>query len=328
MRSDLVIKLIRAAAAGNRAELERVSLEAASEERKKGHGVLADRMERAFKNTPPPRVNGVASPVAPAVIHAARPAIVEKKPVVNLNSLLLPASVVMQVKNLVEEQVRAGVLLQRNIEPRHRVLLAGPPGNGKTSLAEAIANELDVPLWIVRYESLIGSYLGETAARLKSVIDYAKTTHCVLFFDEFDAIAKERGDKHETGEIKRVVNSLLMQVDDLPYYTVVIAASNHPELLDRAVWRRFQMKMELPNPSRDLLENFIERQLSELGELGYQCSTIAKKLYPTNFAEAEQFCLTIKRRYYLAHELGDLKKIIQQEMQYWGVQYSPKDVEA
>ncbi len=121
------------------------------------------------------------------------------------------------------------------MEPRHRVLLVGPPGNGKTVLAEAIAEALGVGFFVVRYEYLIGSYLGETASRLRRILDYARTTPCVLFFDEFDAIGKERGDTHETGEIKRVVSTLLMQVDDLPSYTVLIAATNHPELLDRAV---------------------------------------------------------------------------------------------
>ncbi|MGP4763358.1 AAA family ATPase, partial [Klebsiella pneumoniae] len=89
---------------------------------------------------------------------------------------------------------------------------------------------------------LIGSYLGETSGRLKAMLDYARTRRCVLFFDEFETLGKERGDTHETGEIKRVVSSLLLQLDDLPDYVVVVAASNHPELLDSAVWRRFQLR--------------------------------------------------------------------------------------
>ena len=96
---------------------------------------------------------------------------------------------------------------------------------------------------------MISSYLGETASRLKRIADYAKTTPCVLFFDEFDAIGKERGDIHETGEIKRVVSTLLMQIDELPSYTLVAAATNHPELLDRAAWRRFQVRVQLKLPN-------------------------------------------------------------------------------
>ena len=92
------------------------------------------------------------------------------------------------------EQHRAGLLRSHNLEPRHRVLLVGPPGNGKTSLAEAIAEALAVQFFVVRYDAIIGSFLGETATRLRRVFDYARTTPCVLFFDEFDAVGKERGD--------------------------------------------------------------------------------------------------------------------------------------
>ena len=109
---------------------------------------------------------------------------------------------------------------------------------------------------------MIGSYLGETATRLKRVFDYVRTTPCVLFFDEFDAVGKERGDIHETGEIKRVVTSLLMHVDELPSYAVVIAATNHSELLDRAVWRRFQFRLSLPAPSQTELIEYFDRFLT------------------------------------------------------------------
>lgn len=126
--------------------------------------------------------------------------------------------------------------------------MTGEPGNGKTSLAEGIAHALAVPLVVARYDGLIASYLGETSSRLAKLFDYVRTRACVLFFDEFDTVGKERGDAHETGEIKRVVSSLLLQIDSLPSHVVVVTATNHPELLDRAVWRRFQLRLELPPP--------------------------------------------------------------------------------
>src|SRR5258705_5103426 len=133
-------------------------------------------------------------------------------------------------------------------------------------LAEVNAERAGVSLFIVRYEELIGSYLGETATRLKRVFDYARTTPCLLFFDEFDAIGKERGDVHETGEIKRVVTSLLMQIDELPSYTIVAAATNHPELLDRAAWRRFQVRINLPLPTQKELASYIETFMGNFSE--------------------------------------------------------------
>ena len=159
--------------------------------------------------------------------------------------------------------MRADVLRAHGIEPRHRILLYGPPGNGKTSLAECLSFELALPLFIVRYDMVVTSYLGETAKRLRRLFDFVRTEPCVLFFDEFDAIGKERGDLHETGEIKRVVTTLLLQLDDLPSYCVLVAATNHPELLDRATWRRFEIKLELDHPSDEHMIAYFAHRLRE-----------------------------------------------------------------
>src|SRR5258705_6326304 len=164
-------------------------------------------------------------------------------------------------------------------------------------LAEVNAERAGVSLFIVRYEELIGSYLGETATRLKRVFDYARTTPCLLFFDEFDAIGKERGDIHETGEIKRVVTSLLMQIDDLPSYTILAAATNHPELLDRASWRRFQIRLPMPLPDGRALTRYIETFSERLPDrFGHAPAAIARRLGRISYAEAEQFCLDVQRR--------------------------------
>jgi SpoVK/Ycf46/Vps4 family AAA+-type ATPase len=198
------------------------------------------------------------------------------------------------------------------------VLLVGPPGTGKTTVAEALAEAVAVPLFVVRYEAIIGSYLGETASRLKRVFDYVRTTPCVLFFDEFDAIGKERGDIHETGEIKRVVTSLLMQVDELPSYTIVIAATNHPELLDRAAWRRFQLRLNLPLPTAKQLADFIGGFLTRFGDdPGQSSASIAKALGTISYAEAEEFCLDLRRRQVLAAGEKPLKAIVAQQLSQW-----------
>src|SRR5438552_17809802 len=148
---------------------------------------------------------------------------------------------------------------------------------------------------------MIGSFLGETASRLKRVFDYARTTPCVLFFDEIDAIGKERGDIHETGEIKRVVTTLLMQVDDLPSYTIIAAATNHPELLDRASWRRFQLRLPLPLPDSQALTQYVEAFSKRFTEdLGLSATALAKRLGRTSYAEVEEFCLDVQRRHVLA----------------------------
>lgn len=214
-----------------------------------------------------------------------------------------------------------------SLEPRHRVLLVGPPGNGKTSLAEAIAEALAVQFFVVRYDAIIGSFLGETASRLRRVFDYARTTPCVLFFDEFDAVGKERGDVNETGEIKRVVASLLMQVDDLPSYTVVVAASNHPELLDRAVWRRFQLRLELPAPTREAIGRYVEAFAGRVDEpLGISVKTIATSLGKISYAEAEEFCYGIRRRHALSMGEKPLRTIVAEQLKLWKARALQPDI--
>ena len=198
------------------------------------------------------------------------------------------------------------------------MLLIGPPGNGKTSLAEALATELAVPLFAVRYESIIASYLGETAVRLSRLFDQVRTRRCVLFFDEFDVVGKERGDIHETGEIKRVVSSLLLQIDDLPSHVVVVTATNHPELLDRAVWRRFQLRLNLPVPTPTLAEEWFRRFEKRLGDhLGYKPATLAKRLKGLSFSDLEQFALDVQRQHVLTLPHGDVRAIVAERLKQW-----------
>ena len=130
------------------------------------------------------------------------------------------------------------------------LLLHGPPGCGKTLLANHIAQDLDLEMFTARLDGLISSYLGSTSKNVRALFQFASDRPCVLFLDEFDAIAKLRGDTRELGELKRVVNTFLQNLDGLEPHTVIMAATNHQELLDRAVWRRFAYRLELPYPSR------------------------------------------------------------------------------
>lgn len=129
------------------------------------------------------------------------------------------------------------------------LLLSGPPGTGKSRLARHIAHELGLDLYIARLDGLISSYLGSTAKNIRALFDFAEKTPCILFLDEFDAIAKLRGDTQELGELKRVVNSFIQNLDGLGAQSIVIAATNHEELLDSAIWRRFSYRLSLGFPN-------------------------------------------------------------------------------
>ena len=319
-RSDLIVSLVKAGTAGDKRSFRSATEAIIAEERAKHHNVLADRLTSLIQSN---GSGGAQRTVAIASVQndsspRGKEFIAEITPRRRLDDLILPAIVRRAVDELVEEQQRADLLRAHGLEPRHRVLLVGPPGTGKTTLAEALAESTGVPLFVVRYETMIGSYLGETATRLKRLFDYARTTPCVLFFDEFDAIGKERGDIHETGEIKRVVTSLLMQVDDLPSYTIIAAATNHPELLDRASWRRFQLRLPLPLPDSRALTRYIQSFSERFSEpLGQTPTAIARRLGRISYAEAEQFCLDVQRRSVLAIGQKAVEAIVAEQLSVW-----------
>jgi len=323
-RSDLLISLVRAGVAGDRAMLKSTTEALVAEERAQNHHILADRLERALSTVPvtPPALTTAASPAG-----SGKDTILELEPRVRLSELMLPLPVEQGGRQLVEEHIRADLLRANGFEPRHRILLSGPPGNGKTSFAEAVAEALGLPFFVVRYDALIGSYLGETNARLRKLFDYVRTRPSVLFFDEFDSIGKERGDTHETGEIKRVVSFLLMQLDQLPSYVVVIAATNHAELLDRAVWRRFQMRLSFPAPDRKRIEGFLDRVIANWPDSPRSTSrAIAGKLGTVSFAEALDFCQNVRRRQILG--LGELSvdDALRFELDLWTTRVSPEGI--
>ncbi len=188
----------------------------------------------------------------------------EVTPRVRLDDLQLHDDVREACTELLIEQRRAAVLASAGPQPRNRVLLTGPPDNGKTSVAEAIAAALDRPFYVISYDTLIGSHLGETGGRLRQVADYIGSHECVALFDEFEAVGKERDDGDEVGEIKRIVASLLIHLERMPPSTVILAATNHPGMFDRATWRRFQIRLELGAPDRVALSRYLMSRQPEI----------------------------------------------------------------
>lgn len=163
-----------------------------------------------------------------------------------------------RLQQIVSERQKSDLLMQQGLKPIRSVLFDGAPGLGKTLTAKWLARELDLPLLVLDLATVMSSYLGKTGSNIRSVLKYAISFPCVLLLDEFDAIAKRRDDDHDVGELKRLVTVLLQAIDDWPHTSLLVAATNHGELLDPAVWRRFDLNIHFDLPDSGLVEEYLK----------------------------------------------------------------------
>lgn len=173
------------------------------------------------------------------------------------HDLILPEELQMQLNQVVSERRNSNALLKHGLLPTKSILFTGPPGVGKTMAAKWLALQLGKPLLILDLTAVMSSFLGRTGNNIRFVLDYAKNTDCVLLLDEVDAIAKRRDDISEIGELKRLVTVLLQEIDDWPSSGLLIAATNHPDLLDPAIWRRFEMVLDFKLPKTNEIEMLV-----------------------------------------------------------------------
>ena len=190
-------------------------------------------------------------------------------------------------------------------------LMCGPPGTGKSRLARHIAHELGLGLYVARLDGLISSFLGSTSKNIRALFDFAEKTPCVLFLDEFDAIAKLRGDRQELGELKRVVNSFIQNMDMLGSQAIVIAATNHQELLDSAIWRRFSYRLELDFPAADLRRKMWEAFSAELQFRAREIELLTNLSEGFSGSDINEVCVRLHRRWITRKEFPDLKDVFQ-----------------
>ncbi len=246
----LLRKLIKTGVEGNFEAFKDASKEVIRQEREKQHHLLANDLEKILYGrlenagaTRPTLMDRL--PVDP---ERNLPLLEIKEPFRRLEDVVLSDENRSIIDELLCEHHRSETLKSHGLFPSDRLLFCGPPGCGKTLTSEAIAAELSLPLAIVRIDSVISSYLGETASNLRHVFDFISVLPMVVLFEEFDSLAKERSDQADHGELKRVVNAFLQMMDSYRGKSVLVAATNHERILDSAVWRRFDEVMFFGTP--------------------------------------------------------------------------------
>ncbi|MDE0410888.1 MAG: ATP-binding protein [Gammaproteobacteria bacterium] len=220
---------------------------------------------------------------------------VEQEPILQSEPVYIE-SIQLILDRLVEERRNMQSLLEVGLEPTGTVLLTGPPGVGKTLAVRWIARAIGLPLLILDLSAVMSSYLGRTGSNLRNVLDYAKSFDCVLLLDELDAIAKRRDDSGEIGELKRLVTVLLQQLDDWPSSGLLIAATNHSELLDPAVWRRFEQLVEFPLPDKESVHTYLDRLFCEIAPEATQWTDVLSlSLVGRSFGDIEREVTNARR---------------------------------
>jgi SpoVK/Ycf46/Vps4 family AAA+-type ATPase len=211
-------------------------------------------------------------------------------PNLRLEDLQVDDAVRERIELVLSEQRQADRLLEHGYRPVQSLLLVGPPGTGKTLTAQVVASELRLPLFLIRLDAVITKFMGETAAKLRMVFDALEETRGVYLFDEVDALAGDRAGSNDVGEIRRVLNSFLQFLDHNQSTSVIVAATNHPQLLDRAIYRRFDSVVEYPLPSSEVAQRVIRQSLGGVGTKGLSWKAIDGAAVGLSHAELVLAC--------------------------------------
>jgi SpoVK/Ycf46/Vps4 family AAA+-type ATPase len=270
---------------------------------------LAERLDQSLRSTqtragsgspmrqPPASMRNVTAPRTPPVDADSRLSLIkifdDRQ---NMESPLLPEALISQVEGIVHERLEHAKLEAHGIHATKSAILVGPPGVGKTLSARWIASRLQKPLWVLDLTAVMSSFLGKTGNNLRAAMDYAKENEAILLLDEIDAIAKRRSDESDVGELKRLVAVILQEVDQWPATGLLLAATNHPEIVDPALWRRFDAVLSFDKPDATMIDAAIRRYLGpdraafEAGIATLTAATIGQSL-----SEVERTVVGLRR---------------------------------
>lgn len=287
---EQIMRLLRSHVDGDSERFYSIAMQVAAHEAKRGHEKLAQELkkiidEAKIKNT---NNNPVVSLVQPRGELAQLLSAEYTK--IKLSELTFAEELRNNFERIIHEYRQKGKLRRHGLEPRRKILLYGPPGTGKTITASALASELSLPLFTIRLDGLITKFMGETASKLRQIFEAISSTRGVYFFDEFDAIGSDRGLTNDVGEIRRVLNSFLQFMENDKSDSLILAATNHINLLDEALFRRFDDVIKYKKPEKDLIKILIKNRMFDFKLSNISWRQIEEKAEGLSHAEITRAC--------------------------------------
>lgn len=281
---EQVKALIRAHFDSNEEKFKTVVLQIAAHEAKVGHTASAREIKDIIQN---PKYLSKSKVVS----LNNRLDILEQRFVNStLSDLIVSTEIEDKIKRILNEYQKKDILRKNGLMNRSKILLAGDPGTGKTMTASVIANELYLPLYVIQFDKLITKYMGETSVKLRQVFDQIKEIRGVYLFDEFDAIGSDRSLDNDVGEMRRILNAFLQNLEDDESYSIIIAATNNPSILDKALFRRFDDVMEYKNPDNDQIKRLFKMKLHGKALNDIFSDEVYKKASGLNHADIVKAC--------------------------------------
>jgi SpoVK/Ycf46/Vps4 family AAA+-type ATPase len=258
-----ILALLRSRAEGDDDAFFSIALQVAASEARQGHKSTAEDMRAEIERARARRPRGASVPIAFGMPRGNLEGLIElREPRFRMKDVVLADKLVERIGDVVLQQRKRDWLREHGRVPSRRLLFVGPPGSGKTMSAEALAGELHLPLFVIRLEGLITRFMGETAAKLRLVFDETAKRRGVYLFDEFDAVGGHRTAPNDVAEMRRVLNSFLQFMEEESATdSIIVCATNHPELLDRALLRRYDQVLEFEAPTREQIREIIARHL-------------------------------------------------------------------
>lgn len=293
--AEQIKSLIQSFAEGDEERFFATSMQIAASEARLGHTTFAQELKKLIEKAKKDRSLSFLSNTKTISLSGPKRELHELidvfQPKIKLTDMILKPEIKNALLRVVEEQNKFDLLRQHNLMPRRKLLLTGPPGSGKTMTAQALAGELNIPVFIVRLDGLISKFMGESISKLRIIFDAMESQRGVYLFDEFDSIGSHRDQAQDVGEIKRVLNSFLINIEKDESNSIIIAATNLPNALDKALFRRFDDIISYPLPDKKEIEAVLKKNLKGFTlEPGFDIKTVAAKASGLNYADIVRAC--------------------------------------